>query len=77
MKKMIILAISLSLLAPVAQAGIMKKIFIGGAIAYGANALANNHTKKQQKPTPQYQQPNQKNEQNQPNQVNRTYSPNH
>lgn len=77
MKKMIILAIFLSLLAPVAQAGIMKKIILGGAIAYGANALANNHKQKQKKPTPQHQQPNQKKEQNQPNQVNRLYSPNY
>ena len=51
------------------------KLFIPQAIAYGANALANNHKQKQQKPTPQ--QPNQKNEQNQPNQVNRPYSPNY
>ena len=74
---MITLAIFLSFLVPVAQAGIMKKLVIGGAIAYGANALANKHKQKQQKPTPQHQQPNQKNEQNQPNQVNRPYSPNH
>jgi hypothetical protein len=58
MKKMIALAISLSLLAPVANAGILKKLIIGGAIVYGANALANNYKQKQQQPQP-YQQPNQ------------------
>ena len=63
MKKMIALAISLSLLAPVANAGILKKLIIGGAIVYGANALANNYKQKQQQPNQQYQHPSQ-----QPNQ---------
>lgn len=94
MKKMLAIALSLSLLAPTVQAkGLMKKLIIGGAIVYGANALAKNQQQNQypqQYPNQPYQQPGQygqrydqnnpqyyRNQQYYPNQVDRPYSPNY